>query len=109
MSVKVGIIGLGKMGILHAAQLKTIKDATLVAAADKEKRLAHYSKNVNPNIPFFFDIEKMFSSVSLDAVYICTPAFTHPELSSLLLILNCPLYALATEFINLSRNLWRNL
>ena len=83
MSDKVGIIGLGKMGILHAAQLKTIKDATLAAAADKEKRLAHYSKNVNPNIPFFFDIEKMFSSVSLDAVYICTPAFTHPELSSL--------------------------
>jgi len=83
MPVKVGIIGLGKMGILHAAQLKTIKEAALVAAADKEKRLAAYSKKINPHIPFFTNIDMMFSSVSLDAVYICTPAFTHSELSSL--------------------------
>jgi len=83
MPLKVGIIGLGKMGILHAAQLKTIKEAELVAVADTEKRLAHYSKNINPGIPFFSNVKKMLDSVALDAVYICTPAFTHFELARL--------------------------
>lgn len=71
------------MGILHAAQLKTIKDAQIVAAGDVEKRLGPYSKNINPHIPFFSDIAKMLDSVPMDAAYICTPAFTHLELSRL--------------------------
>jgi predicted dehydrogenase len=83
MALRVGIIGLGKMGILHAAQLKTIKDAEIVAAGDVEKRLGQYSKNINPGIPFFSDIEEMLDSVPMDAVYICTPAFTHYEVSEM--------------------------
>jgi len=83
MALKVGIIGLGKMGILHAAQLKTIENAEIVAAGDAEKRLGHYSKNINPDIPFFSNIGKMLDSVPMDVVYICTPAFTHFELSEL--------------------------
>jgi len=83
MTLKLGIIGLGKMGILHAAQLKTIEKAEIVAAGDVEKRLAPYSKNINPDIPFFSDIKKMLDSVPMDAAYICTPAFTHFEISEL--------------------------
>ena len=89
MALKVGIIGLGKMGILHAAQLKTIRDAEVVAVADIDKRLAPYSKNINPNIPFFSDLKNMLNSVPMDAVYVCTPAFTHFEVSQL-----CSLYKL---------------
>lgn len=83
MPLRVGIIGLGKMGVLHAAQLKTIQEAEIVAVADREKRLGTYSKNLNPEIPFFTDVEKMLDSVSLDAVYICTPAFTHSEIKQI--------------------------
>ncbi len=83
MALKVGIIGLGKMGILHAAQLKTIDNVKIVAAGDVEKGLGHYSKNISPDIPFFSNLEKMLDSVPMDAVYICTPAFTHFELSKL--------------------------
>ena len=83
MALKVGIIGLGKMGILHAAQLKTTREAEIVAAADVEKRLAQYSKNLNPDIPFFSSVRKMLDSVAMDAVYICTPAFTHFEVSEM--------------------------
>lgn len=83
MTLKVAIIGLGKMGVLHTAQLKTIKEAEIVAVADREKQLALYSKNLNPHLSFFSNIKKMFDSVALDAVYICTPAFTHYQLSEL--------------------------
>lgn len=83
MALKVGIIGLGKMGILHTAQLKTIKDAEIVAVADVEKRLGQYSKKIDPDIPFFSSIKKMLDSVPMDAVYICTPAFTHLEVCEL--------------------------
>lgn len=83
MTLRVGMIGLGKMGILHAAQLKTIPEAEIVAAGDIEKRLEQYSKNINPDIPFFSDLKKMMDSVPMDAVYICTPAFTHFELSQM--------------------------
>jgi predicted dehydrogenase len=83
MTLKVGMIGLGKMGILHAAQLKTIKDTEIVASADVEKQLGQYSKNLSPDILFFSNIKKMMDSIPMDAVYICTPAFTHFEVSEL--------------------------
>ena len=83
MTLKVGIIGLGKMGILHAAQLKTIPNTNIVAAADIEKGLASYSRSISPNIPFFPSLREMLTSVALDAVFICTPAFTHFEITKL--------------------------
>lgn len=89
MALKIGIIGIGKMGILHAAQLKSIEEAEIVAAGDVEKRLGSYSKSISPDIPFFSNIKKMLDSVPMEAVYICTPAFTHFKLSEL-----CSLYRL---------------
>lgn len=83
MALKIGIIGLGKMGILHAAQLKAIEEAELVAAADRDKKLSPYSQRINPDIPFFTSVRTMLDSVPLDAVYICTPAFTHAAVSLL--------------------------
>lgn len=83
MPLRTAVIGLGKMGILHTAQLKSIPDAQIVAAADKNKQLAPYSRKVNPDIPFYSDLEKMFDSEEIDAAYICTPAFTHFDVSRL--------------------------
>jgi len=81
MSIRVGIIGLGKMGILHTAQLKTIPQVQIAATMDVDKRLAPYSRKINPDIPFYSDLENMFHSESIDVVYICTPAFTHYRVS----------------------------
>jgi predicted dehydrogenase len=75
--VNVGIIGLGKMGILHTALVNMIPQAKLAALSDINKQLAKYVEQSGLRAPFFSDLDKMLDEVPLDAVFICTPAFTN--------------------------------
>lgn len=75
--VNVGIIGLGKMGILHTALVNMIPQAKLAALSDINKQLAKYVEQSGLRAPFFSDLDRMMDEVSLDAVFICTPAFTN--------------------------------
>jgi predicted dehydrogenase len=75
--VRVGIIGLGKMGILHTALVNVISEAELAALHDIDKKLSKYVKNSGLNVPFYSDLDKMLKENDLNAVFICTPTFTH--------------------------------
>lgn len=75
--LNVGIIGLGKMGILHTALVNMIPQAKLAALSDVNKQLAKYVDQAGLRAPFFSDLDKMLNEVPLDAVFICTPAFTN--------------------------------
>lgn len=75
--VRVGVIGLGKMGILHTALVNMIPQAKLAALSDINKQLAKYVEQSGLRAPFFSDLDKMLDEVPLDAVFICTPAFTN--------------------------------
>lgn len=75
--VKVGIIGLGKMGILHTALVNMIPRAELVALSDINKQLSKYVKESGLKVPFFSDSNHMLNEVELNAVYICIPPFAN--------------------------------
>ncbi|MBN1274520.1 MAG: Gfo/Idh/MocA family oxidoreductase [Candidatus Aminicenantes bacterium] len=75
--VRTGVIGLGKMGILHSALINMIPKAELVAVHDAQKKLSKYVENAGLNVPFYADLEEMLDTAELDAVFICTPPFTH--------------------------------
>jgi len=75
--MKVGVIGLGKMGILHSSILNTLKDVQIVAVAEKEKILTKYLKKAIPNINVYKDYKKMFDKEDFDLVYITTPVASH--------------------------------
>ena len=75
--INVGVIGLGKMGLLHTGIFNGIEISSVSAIAEKNKFLVSALKRHLPKINVFTDYEKMFSKEDLDAVAITTPVFLH--------------------------------
>jgi predicted dehydrogenase len=74
--LKVAVVGLGKMGLLHACILNTIPNVQLSAACEKSGFTRKLFKKILPSIPIFGDVQE-FSGLDLDAVYITTPISSH--------------------------------
>ena len=74
----IGIIGLGKMGILHAGILNAMSDCRVRAICEKEGLLVRLAKGLVPKtIAFYSDHVKMVENEELDAVFIATPIDIH--------------------------------
>jgi predicted dehydrogenase len=74
--VRLGIIGLGNMGAVHARATAEIRDCQLVAVADSDTaRLSAF-----PEVLQFADPEALIQSGSVDAVVLATPHFSHTTL-----------------------------
>lgn len=73
--VRVAVIGLGKMGLLHASILSTLPHVHLVALCDKSHMLLKlFRKMFKANL--LDDVGKL-ASLNPDAVYVTTPIPTH--------------------------------
>jgi len=79
--IRTGIIGLGKMGILHSALINMIPQAELVFLHDSNKKMSKYVEKSGLNVTFYSDLDPMLESRELDAVFICTPPYTHLPLA----------------------------
>ncbi|MCS7462975.1 Gfo/Idh/MocA family oxidoreductase [Paenibacillus doosanensis] len=79
--MRVGIIGFGKMGMLHGALLHSIENVELVAITDTSKFVLNGFKSLFPNIRVFTSYEKMIDSCDLHAVIIATPSFNHVSIA----------------------------
>lgn len=77
MSIRVGIAGLGKMGLMHAALVSALPGARLAALADRQAALEGYARGLGMEAPFFPSVEAMLAGAELDAVFVCTPAAAH--------------------------------
>jgi predicted dehydrogenase len=85
-SMKIGVVGLGKMGILHAGIISSISGTSVTAICEKESLLVTAAKALLPKrITFYKDHLKMVAEEQLDAVFITTPIGTHVSLVSDLL------------------------
>ena len=71
--LNVGVIGMGKMGILHTGILAALDDTNVVAVAEKDSTLHNYLKNIlnESNIQIY---------EALDLVYITTPVSLHSRM-----------------------------
>lgn len=81
--VRYGIIGIGKMGSVHALRLKMkmIKGAALAAVCDiAEDRREWAGKNL-PGVRVFEDYDDLMDSGLVDAVVIATPHYAHPDIA----------------------------
>lgn len=82
--VRVGIIGLGNMGkghLLYMLQDK-VKDMDLTAVADKGEMATIWAKQyLGDKVKVFQDPVELIASPCVDAVLICTPHYSHPELA----------------------------
>lgn len=79
--LRYGIIGIGKMGHIHAKKINNgmDKNAVLTAVADtSEERRSWAEKNLK-NVKIFSNAEDLISCSEVDAVIIATPHYFHPE------------------------------
>jgi predicted dehydrogenase len=75
--LKVGVVGLGKMGLLHAGIFNQLAPRGFVAAAEKDKLTRNLLKAYMPQITVYDDYEAMFEREELDVAAIATPVFLH--------------------------------
>jgi predicted dehydrogenase len=72
------IVGLGKIGIMHAAMVRSVAGAQLAALVDREPRLGRQVQSLmGTPVPFFTSVEDALRQVPLQAAFVCTPQFAH--------------------------------
>ena len=74
--IRVGIIGMGKMGLLHSAILNSLDHSKVVAFADTEKMVTNLLRDVS-DASVYNDYKKMIENEKIDVVYITTPVKSH--------------------------------
>lgn len=70
------IVGLGKMGFVHAGILNVLPNVEIVALCDKSGLLRRLSKKIFKGLEIVDDLEKL-AGLDLDAVYVTTPIPSH--------------------------------
>ena len=74
--LRVAVIGLGKMGLLHASILNVLPNVQVVAVCDKSVLLRKFLKKVFSESDVVDDLERL-SGLGLDMVYVTTPISSH--------------------------------
>ena len=74
--MRVAVVGIGKMGMLHAGIMNGLKDVELCAISDNSKFLLGFAKSIK-GIPGYDDYRKMLDREKPDAAVLATPIFLH--------------------------------
>ncbi len=78
--VGVGVVGLGRIGRLHAEILKyKVENAELIAVSDVIENLAR-SVGEKLGVEWYTDYDKMLANEKIDAVVISVPTFLHKDM-----------------------------
>ena len=91
--IKIGIIGLGRMGLTHYSILNMHPDVEIIAIADKTKLIVSYAKKYLQNINIYDDFENLIKNEYLDAIIICTPPKLNKQIIKLALQRNLNIFA----------------
>ena len=79
--VKVGIVGMGKMGLLHSAVLNSLNLSKVVAFVDSEKIVTNLLRDLS-NTSVYNDYKKMITDEEIDVMYITTPVISHVPIAT---------------------------
>lgn len=75
--MKVAVIGVGKMGLLHAGIMNYLDGVELCAISDTSTFLLSFARNFKKNINVYHEYLKMLDKESPDVAVITTPVFLH--------------------------------
>lgn len=76
-TLKVAILGIGKIGLLHAAILNQLPEAQIAGIIDLNAGLRATAASMGLHVPFYTSLEQMLDGTRPDAVFICSPTFAH--------------------------------
>ena len=79
--LRVAIVGLGKMGMVHAAVLSSMDEVSLVAFVDRSPALAKTLYGMGFRAPYCATLEQALERARPDAVWICTPPDSHAPIA----------------------------
>ena len=92
MGIRFGVIGLGKMGLLHTAIFNAL-DGSVVSAVAEPARLPRSAvKHFLSSTQTFKDCGELLKSSVVDAVVITTPVSTHIEIATECVKLGVPFF-----------------
>jgi len=74
--LRVAVVGLGKMGLVHAGMLNVLPSVELVALCEKSSLIRRFSKKLFKGLEIVDDLQKL-SKFDLDAVFVTTPIPSH--------------------------------
>ncbi|MGH7319119.1 MAG: NAD-dependent epimerase/dehydratase family protein [Candidatus Rokuibacteriota bacterium] len=75
--LKAAVVGLGKMGLFHAALLRTIPNVRLVGMVDSNRALETTARSMGLQAPFFPSLDELLAARRVDAALVCTPTSSH--------------------------------
>jgi len=74
--LRVAVVGLGKMGLLHASILKVMPSVEVIALCEKSSLLLKFFRKLFKTTQVVDDVEKL-ADLNLDSVYVTTPIPVH--------------------------------
>lgn len=77
MTLRIGVVGFGKMGLVHAGILNALSASSVSSIAEKEGVMTRLARKLLPDLRFYSDVVEMVSQENLDAVYVTTPISYH--------------------------------
>ena len=79
--VRTGIIGAGKMGILHTCLFNKIPGSSLAAICDTAPLNLRLLRSALPKVKMYDDYQLMMESEDLDLIVVTTPVFLHHRMA----------------------------
>jgi predicted dehydrogenase len=79
--VRIGVVGVGGIGMLHLETYKQVKGVEVVAVADAEGARAHSAAEQHGVPHAFTDYGDLLDMEEIDAISICTPNHCHAPIS----------------------------
>ena len=76
MTLRLAVVGLGKMGLLHASILSVMENVKVVGLCEKSLIIRKVAKKALKDVEIVDDITKL-ASLDLDAIFVTTPIPTH--------------------------------
>ena len=75
--VRIGIIGMGRMGITHYSIINTHPSVEIVSVSDTSELILKILKKYTPNLKTYTDYKDLLAANDVDGIIVCTPSFLH--------------------------------
>ncbi len=75
--VRVAIVGLGRMGVAHAAVLSMLPNTSIIGVVDSAPSAARRLRGMGFRLPVLGSLATLLDGSTVDAVWVCTPPDSH--------------------------------